>query len=88
MFYSKKIQSGACAAIIAAGLSAGVIAGICVAAVVFAGGAVGGAVALNQFVFKGEFTNQNALYQADTQTVTNPAFNRQSVFNQTPGAGN
>jgi len=69
-------------------LTAGAIAGICVAAVVFTGGAVGGAVALNQFVFKGEFTNQNALYQADTQTVSNPAFNRQSVFNQTPGGGN
>jgi hypothetical protein len=65
-------------------LSAGIIAAIIAAAAVFAGGAVGGAVALNQLVFKGEFSNTNSLFVPQTQTTVNPAFNRNSVFDAPP----
>jgi len=69
-------------------LSIGAIVGIIIAAVVCAAGSAVGAYAGYNYVFKGEFTNKNPLFQAETQTGSNPAFGRHSVFNQKPvGSG-
>jgi len=53
-------------------LGAGIIAAIVCGAVLFVGAAVGGAIAVNQFAFKGEFTNKNPLFKPQTTTVQNP----------------
>jgi len=68
----------------AAVLGAGAIAGIIIAAVVCAGASAAGAVAGYRFVFKGEFTSKNPLFEPETKTGSNPAFGRHSVFNQQP----
>jgi len=79
-----QIDSCLIVAVTASVLTAGAIAGIIIAAIVCAGGAAAGAYAGYNFVFKGEFTNKNPLFTPETQTGSNPAYGRNSVFNQPP----
>jgi len=84
---SCKVAKVAIAATVAV-LGIGAIVGIIVAAVVCAGLSAAGAVAGYNLVYKGEFAHKNPLFQAETQTGSNPAYGRNSVFNQKPLSSN
>jgi len=75
---SDELESCKLAAIVggtaAAVLTVGAIIGIIIAAIVCAAGSAVGAYAGYNYVFKGEFTNKNPLFQADTQTGTSQIY--------------
>jgi len=76
--YSEELDSCVLARILggttAAVLGVGAIIAIIAGAAVFVGGSAVGAYAGYNYAFKGEFTNKNPLFQADTQTGSNPTY--------------